>query len=98
MFQYAFAKATALRNNVDFKLDISEYERYFRPYELEIFEIEKKYASKEEIPRYERRKPHNYVLAGGWRCMIKCFWKQLNMYHYSENSFAFTPALTNIVN
>ena len=42
MFQYAFIKALSLRNKVDFRLDISEYKTYFRPYELEIFSLEKK--------------------------------------------------------
>jgi hypothetical protein len=61
MFQYAFIKALSLRNNVEYKLDISEYKTYFRPFELEIFNIEKKYALTKELPFYERIKSKNRV-------------------------------------
>lgn len=61
MFQYAFIKALSLRNKFDFKLDISEYKTYFRPYELEIFDIEKKYAKMDEIPFYERKFDNKYL-------------------------------------
>jgi hypothetical protein len=63
MFQYAFGKAQSLRNKTIFKLDISEYSRYFRPYELEIFTIQKQYATSREVPFYEHWNFKNKYIA-----------------------------------
>jgi hypothetical protein len=85
MFQYAFAKALSLRNKVDFKLDISEFKIYFRKYELEIFNIEKKYALKNEIPFYERYKSKNkYILYIMNEFLIPLF-KKYDSHRYDEN-------------
>lgn len=40
-----------MRVKSEFKLDISEFQYYFRPYELSVFDI-KKYAKKEDLPFY----------------------------------------------
>ena len=52
MFQYAFIKALALKKGVDFKLDITSFDYYFRPFELENFNIKKSYIK----PFYSKRK------------------------------------------
>jgi len=75
MFQYAFVKALSLRNNIDFKLDITSYEKYFRPYELEIFDIDRNYAGETEIPFYEK--------IGDW--IIKWCLIRLNCTHHCES-------------
>ncbi len=51
MFQYAIAKAIAIKNNNTFKLDISAYESYklHNGYRLNIFSIEESLATKKEI-------------------------------------------------
>jgi hypothetical protein len=96
MFQYAFIKALSLRNKVDFKLDILEYKTYFRPYELEIFNIEKKYANKNEIPFYERKtmtnnKYYPYVN----NVYARPFFYKLNKYHFKENEQLFEKNFLN---
>lgn len=50
MFQYAIARAMALRNHGIFKLDISFYaQQSLRRYELGEFYIEERTASRQEI-------------------------------------------------
>lgn len=94
MFQYAYIKALSLRNKQDFKLDVSEYKTYFRPYELEIFDIEKNYASKKEIPFYEnlysKNKYFNFLLI-----QINWILKRLNPNHHIEK-YNFDKGLLNI--
>lgn len=90
MFQYAFIKALSLRNNLDFKLDLSPYEYYKRwPYELEIFNIEKKYADKSEIPFYERYYYKNKYLEYINNVIIKPFCVKINKNHKIENYLKF---------
>lgn len=85
MFQYAYVKALSLKNKVDFNLDISWYKNYFRPYELEIFAVEKKYATSKDIPWYERITIRfsifNFIYS-----KIKERLKRLNPDHYTEKS------------
>ena len=57
MFIYAYVRALSLRNKTNFKLDISYYKTYFRPYQLDIFNIKKNYANNKDIPFYKNRKP-----------------------------------------
>lgn len=96
MFQYAFIKASSLRNNVDFKLDLSPYEYYkLRPYELEIFNIEKKYADKSEIPFYERYYYKNKYLNYINNMFIKPFYIKLNKNHKAENYLKFDHKFLN---
>lgn len=95
MFQYAYIKALSLKNNTDFKLDISEYKRYFRPYELEIFNIEKNYSKENEIPFYNNlyssNKYINFVFL-----KIKWFLKEINKNHHIEKQFNFDQDFCNI--
>ena len=95
MFQYAFAKADSLRNNVEFKLDISEYKTYFRPYELEIFNIEKSYAKINEIPFYEKIKIKNRYFTYINNVFLKPFFSKLNKYHFKENGQLFEKDFLN---
>lgn len=89
MFQYAFIKALALRNNSSFKLDISDYETYFRPYELEIFNIEKKYADKKDIPFYEKIEIKNRYLSYVNNVFIKPILRKTNINHHIERAWIF---------
>jgi len=88
MFQYAYIRSFALRSNTDFLLDISEYETYFRKFELEIFDIQKKYAKKNQIPWFERIHIKNtYLNAIIFR--IKYLLKKYNQKYYLEKQFNF---------
>ena len=89
MFQYAFIKALSLRNKCDFRLDISDYRTYFRPYELEIFDIEKKYAPNKDLPFYERIKTKNRYFAYINNVFLKPFFYKLNKRHFKENEQLF---------
>ena len=89
MFQYAYIKALSLRNNTDFNLDISEYKRYFRPYELEIFDIQKKYVHHKDIPRYETIYFNNKYVNYLWFNYVKWIFKKLNQNHHYEKTFSF---------
>lgn len=84
MFQYAFVKALSLRNKIDFRLDISSYKAWPRNFELEIFNIGKKYVSNKEIPRYERYIPRiNYLNYINEAYLTPFCWK-LNKSHHIE--------------
>lgn len=88
MFQYAYIRALSMRINSDFLLDISEYETYFRKFELEIFDIQKKYATKNQIPWFERVHIKNiYLNAIIFR--IKLFLKKHSSNYYLEQKFNF---------
>ena len=89
MFQYAFAKAASLRNNVEFKLDISEYKTYFRPYELEIFDIERNYAKINEVPFYERYSFKNRYFSYINNVIIKAIFKKLNKAHFVDDNLKY---------
>ena len=53
MFQYAIAKSIAIRNNDDFKLDISFYPKQtLRKYQLGSFNIEENIASANDLIKY----------------------------------------------
>jgi len=86
MFQYAFVKALSLKNNVDFKLDVLSYKTGFRRYWLEVFNIERNYASNDEIPWYERYKLRNCCLSYINDVYIKSFFWWLNKNHHKEKS------------
>jgi len=95
MFQYAFIKALSLRNNCDFRLDISEYKTYFRPFELELFNIEKKYAKSKDIPFYERIRTKNRYFTYINNVFLKPFFSKLNKYHFKENEQLFEKDFLN---
>ncbi len=93
MFNYAYIKALSLRNNVDFQLDISPYSNEYKlwPYELNIFNISKIYASNKDLPFYERM--------SDWP--IKWLLSRMNPYHHFENvshshPLLFRPEFLNI--
>lgn len=95
MFQYAFIRALSLRNKVNFKLDISEYKTYFRPYELEIFNIQKNYTKENQIPFYERKKFKNRYLNYLYFLCIKPILSKLNKDHYKEREWKFESDFMN---
>ena len=96
MFQYAFVKALSLRNKVEYKLDISEYKTYFRPFELEIFNIEKKYALTKELPFYERIKSKNRVYWYTNNVYLKPFFRKRNKKHFLEREWIFENDFLNL--
>lgn len=95
MFQYAYVKALSLKNKTNFKIDISEFKTYFRPFELEVFNIEKQYTNKKYLPLYEnlssRNKYINIILK-----KIQLILKRFNKYHYIEKQFNFDSNFSNI--
>jgi len=92
MFQYAFAKALSLRNNVDFALNIFDYKTYFRSLELDIFSIENKYASSKEIPFYEKLISKNkYINHLFRRCKNIC--KKIDINYHKESCLMFDEKL-----
>ncbi len=97
MFQYAYIKALSLRNNIKFKLDISWFKNYFRPFELDILNIERNYCYKKEIPFYEniysKNKYINFFIN-----KLKILIKKLNPEHFIENQFNFNKDFININN
>jgi len=95
MFQYAFIKALSLRSKTDFKLDISEYETYFRPYELEIFNIQKIYAKEDEVPFYEKIQFKNRYLNWIFFLCIKPILFKLNGKHFKEREWKFESDFIN---
>jgi len=96
MFQYAFIKALSLKNKVDFRLDTSLF-RYYKlwPYELEIFDIEKKYVKKNEIPFYVWLNSSNKYINTLFR-WIELFLKKVNIKHFTEKQFNFNKNFFNI--
>jgi len=95
MFQYAFAKALSLKKNVDFALNVFDYKTYFRPLELEVFMIEKNYATLQEIPFYERLNSKNRYISFVF-FKIKEFCKRRNKYHFFEKTVGFDIDLLSI--
>lgn len=89
MFQYAYVKALSLKNKKNFKLDILWFEQYkLHKYCLEFFDIEKRYASKYEIPFYENFYSKNKYL-NFFLIKIKWILKQINKSHHIEKQFNF---------
>lgn len=95
MFQYAFIKALSIRNNVNFKLDTTWFKNYFRSFDLEILNIEKKYCSKNEIPFYEniysKNKYVNFLIN-----KTKLVIRRLNPHHFWETQFNYDKNIINI--
>lgn len=68
-FQYAVAKAIALKNNLELKLDLSEFETYkIRKYELSNFNVEENIASAEEILPLKKKKIFNQTYFKEKKC------------------------------
>lgn len=96
MFQYAYVKALSLRMQTDFLLDLHEYDHYFRPYELEVFDIDKNYAKLSNIPRYERLHSSNkYINFLYFKLQWLC--KECNPHHHSERNLQYNEKLLSIV-
>lgn len=95
MFQYSFIKALSLRNKIDFKIDVSKYKTYFRAYELELFNIEKVYAERKDIPWYENLYSKNkYINFFLWK--IRLITRALNKKHFVEKNLTFNLDFFNI--
>ena len=79
MFIYAYIRALSLRNKKEFKIDISNYNTYHRPYQLEIFNIKKSYAKKSDIPFYQER--NNWI-----KRYLKWIFKRIDPKYHYENA------------
>jgi hypothetical protein len=86
MFQYAFIKSLSIRNKIDFRLDISWSNTYLRKYELEIFNIDKKYSRTADLPFYERLF-FNSKIANFITSKIIYFFKKYNHNHHIEKQY-----------
>ncbi len=61
MFQYALGRALSLKKNTDLSLDISSFDTYtLHAYSLKKLNIVKNYATKEDIPWYEKTFSNRY--------------------------------------
>jgi len=50
MFQYAMGKSLSINNNEEFKIDIRNFKKYFRKFELNlVFDCEINFASKNDL-------------------------------------------------
>ena len=96
MFQYAYIRALSLRTKSNFVLDISDYETYFRNYDLEIFNIQKNYATKKDIPRYQRFSKKNKLLRPIKR-IIQMICSKINPNHYEEKNMFKNPKNKNSI-
>ncbi len=60
MFQYAFGRMLALRNNTELKLDISLFDNYeYHSYSLGHLNIDEHIATKEDLAKFVRYKPRS---------------------------------------
>lgn len=89
MFQYATARAVALKNKAELKFDITDtFVNPDRPYRLDTFAVEATMASPEEIQQFRRRWP-----------LAKLFSrqnKQKNISYIKEKTTRFDPAVLKI--
>lgn len=95
MFQYAFIRALALKHRSKFRLNIFDYTTYFRPFELDILNIKKNYASFLQVPFYELLISKNKYLNHVFYKVKKVFIK-FNVCHYIDNAVLFDKKFINI--
>lgn len=87
MFQYAFGRSLAIRNNCELKLDISDFRTYkLHPYSLSVFAISGTIATDEECDVLKYRKVS--LLESAARKILGKKRKQADS-HYIEKSFRF---------
>jgi hypothetical protein len=91
MFQYAIGRHIAEKNNIEFKLDITEFEIYdLHKYSLNHFNIIEKLASNDEIYKFNLRKNFEKIF------------NKINLYsgkkYIKEKKFAFNEKLLKIKN
>jgi len=96
MFQYAYIKSLSLKNNVNFWIDIIWFKKYkLHKYCLEVFNIKKKYISKNQLPFYQKlyskNKFFNFIFI-----KLKIIFKKINKKHFIEKQFNFDSNFLNI--
>ena len=86
MFQYAIGKTLSLRNNTELKLDVSMFDTYkLHAYSLEKLSIVKQYATRKDIPWYEKTFSNKYIDFPFQK--IKNLLLSWNPRHFRENGF-----------
>lgn len=93
MFQYALWKSLSIKYKTDFKFDISWFKQYkSHKYCLESFNISRNYASKNEIPFYQKIFSKNKYI-NIWILIIRLVCKRLNPHHSIEKQFNFDQTI-----
>ena len=97
MFQYAFAKNLALKNNTSLKVDLSflldrtPRENFvFRDYDLDIFNLQADFISEDELIKFKAKKSQPFID----RLFLRK--KESETFFLDEKNFHFDP--TNLVN
>jgi len=93
MFQYALGRAASLREADEFKLDIYDFEGYFREFELDVFNTQIKFATIDEVNNLKYREAG--FLEGYWR-EIRKKGKPRSASFIKENGFGFDPRVLEI--
>ena len=94
MFQYALGRQLAYLNNVDFKLDMSEFEKYsLRLYRLNNFNIIEKIATKQEIKNLKRENNQYFKFFFDKFDLLIPYYKRSIV---REQSFKFDPNILRI--
>lgn len=94
MFQYAFGKTIALRNNTALKLDISIFEHYeFHEYMLNHLQIEENYATAEEVKMFAKHQTRK----GRFGKLLNPFFADRTKY-VEEPKYTFVPEMLNLKN
>lgn len=99
MFQYAFARSISLRNNIEFRIDITGFKTYkLREYKLNNLSICENIASLIELQKFNDRAPNKFKLLLNLE-KIKIYYKRSrivekypfkfdqNMFHVKDNSY-----------
>lgn len=93
MFQYAFGRTLATRNNSELKLDITPFETFkLFPYSLDNFNIDKNYATEDELRPFLKCRPRQGRLG---RFILNPFFYDSNRY-IIEKDFCFQPEMLNL--
>jgi hypothetical protein len=86
MFQYAVGRVLSLKQNTGLSLDISAFDTYrLHEYSLEKLNIVKNYATKKDLPWYERSSSNQYI--DFILQKIKNIAALYNTRHFRENGF-----------
>lgn len=84
MFQYAYGRMLALRNNTELKLDISLFDNYeYHSYSLNNLNIKERIASKKELAQFLKYKPRTGRIG-----------RRLNRFFVDEKKYVVEPRFT----
>jgi len=95
MFQYALGRAVSLRTNSEFKIDIQDFDGYFRKFELGVFNVQIKLATRDEVNKVKYRDPS--FVEGIWR-EIRKKGRPKGLFFIKEKSFNFDCRVLDIHN